>query len=117
MSIILIFKKGDRSNIGNYRPINLMSNIYKLFSKIILKYITKKIGEKQPKEQAGFRSGFSTINHIHVIKKLVEKCQEYNHRVYMVLVERWNVGTSIYLESFKKPRKRKKDKTDKRYIL
>lgn len=62
-NIILIHKKGDQDDINNYRPISLMSNIYKIFAKIILNRITKNLEEQQPIEQAGFRSGFSTCTH------------------------------------------------------
>lgn len=53
--IILLHKKGARDDIGNYRPISLMSNIYKVFAKVILERISKQLDENQPIEQAGFR--------------------------------------------------------------
>lgn len=46
-----------------------MSNVYKVFSKVILKRITPTLDTHQPKEQAGFRSNFSTTDHIHVVKQ------------------------------------------------
>ncbi|CAH2098347.1 unnamed protein product [Euphydryas editha] len=86
-TIILLHKKGDKEEIGNYRPISLMSNIYKVFSRIILSRITRVLDENQPKEQAGFRSGYSTIDHIHVLRQIVQKYSEYNKFYYLGFVD------------------------------
>ncbi|GBP13562.1 LINE-1 retrotransposable element ORF2 protein [Eumeta japonica] len=85
--IILIHKKGQKDDIGNYRPISLMSNIYKIFFKIILNRISNTLDENQPKEQAGFRKNFSTIDHIHTVKQIMEKYNEYNKPLYMAFVD------------------------------
>ncbi|KAK6749445.1 hypothetical protein RB195_001821 [Necator americanus] len=64
---VLLYKKGDPHDIGNYRPICLLSVIYKLFTRVILDRIEKVLDEGQPCE-AEFRKGFSTIDHIHLKK-------------------------------------------------
>ena len=46
--------------------------------KIITTRLERKLDENQPREQAGFRSKYSTIDHIHAINQLKEKCREYN---------------------------------------
>lgn len=86
-TITLIYKKGDKSDIGNYRPISIMSNIYKVFSKILLSRISKILDENQPKEQAGFRSKFSTIDHIYTVKQILEKFKEYNCVYYLGFID------------------------------
>lgn len=86
-TIILLHKKGRKDDIGNYRPISLMSNMYKIFSKILLDRLTKILDENQPKEQAGFRRDFSTIDHIHTIKQIIQKCNEYNITFYLTFVD------------------------------
>ena len=77
-NMVIFFKKGNRKDIKNYRPICLLSNMYKLFTKIITTRLEKKLDENQPREQAGFRSKYSTTDHIHAINQLKEKCREYN---------------------------------------
>lgn len=86
-TIILLHKKGDKEEIGNYRPISLMSNIYKVFSKIILSRIATVLDENQPREQAGFRSKFSTIDHIHVLRQVLQKYNEYNKTYFLAFVD------------------------------
>ncbi|WKY00676.1 hypothetical protein Q1695_015031 [Nippostrongylus brasiliensis] len=68
---MLLHKKEYPHGIGNYRPICLL--VYKLFTRSILNRIDRTIDEGQPCEQAGFRRGFSTIDHIHTVISLIEK--------------------------------------------
>lgn len=75
--IIFLHKKGDKDNIGNYRPISLISNVYKVFAKVIVERITRILDENQPIEQAGFRKNFSTIDLIHTIKQVLESRSLY----------------------------------------
>ncbi|KAK6753968.1 hypothetical protein RB195_013141 [Necator americanus] len=49
---VLLYKKGDPHDIDNYRPICLLSVIYKLFIRVILNRIEKVLDEGQPCEQA-----------------------------------------------------------------
>ncbi|KAK6761819.1 hypothetical protein RB195_022780 [Necator americanus] len=68
---VLLFKKGDPQDIGNYRPICLLSVIYKLFTRVILNRIEKVLDEGQPCEQTGFLKVFSTTAHIHTVPKFI----------------------------------------------
>lgn len=86
-SIILLHKKGEKSDINNYRPISLISMIYKIFAKCMLKRISKTLDENQPKEQAGFRKGYSTIDHLQATNQLIEKCQEYQLKLYLAFID------------------------------
>ncbi|GFO00543.1 endonuclease-reverse transcriptase [Plakobranchus ocellatus] len=76
--IIIIYKKGDPGDIKNYRPIRLLSHSYKLFTRLLQKRMERILDENQPRDQAGFRKGCSTIDHIYTLNQVIEKSNEYN---------------------------------------
>ena len=73
---ILLHKKNDKRDLRNYRPICLLSQMYKLFTRIILNRISSTLEEQQPKEQAGFRKGYS-----------IERCHEYKIPICLAFID------------------------------
>ena len=86
-AVVLFFKKGDKSLLKNYRPISLLSHVYKLFSRVVTNRLARRLDEFQPPEQAGFRKGFSTVDHIHTVRQIVQKTEEYNQPLCMAFVD------------------------------
>ncbi|KAK6750161.1 hypothetical protein RB195_002262 [Necator americanus] len=74
---VLIHKKGDREDLRNYRPICLLSVLYKVFTKIIPTRIAGTLDEAHPQEQARFRQVFSCLDHIQTVSRVIEVCREY----------------------------------------
>ena len=82
--LVLLHKKGDKKNLANWRPIALLSQIYKVFSKVLLNRIRRQLDEQQPVEQAAFRRGFGCNDHIHAVSQVIERSRE--HRLPLVVV-------------------------------
>ncbi|XP_072376061.1 uncharacterized protein [Diabrotica undecimpunctata] len=49
--------------------------------------LNNKFDAYQPVEQAGFRKGYSTTDHLHTLKILIEKTNEYNLSIYLEFVD------------------------------
>ncbi|KAK6749731.1 hypothetical protein RB195_002002 [Necator americanus] len=96
---VLLYKKGDPHDVGNYRPICLLPVIYKLFTRVILNRIEKVLDEGQPCEQAGFRKGFSTIDHIYTVSKLIEVSREYKMRLCLTFIDLKKAFDSVETEA------------------
>ena len=60
---------------------------YNEFSQVILRRMLRTPDQHQPREQAGFRSGFSTIDHTQVISQLQEKADEYKIPLFFAFVD------------------------------
>jgi hypothetical protein len=85
--VVLFFKKGDKTLLKNYRPISLLSHVYKLFSRVITNRLARRFDDFQSPEQAGFRKGFSTIDHIHTLRQIIQKTEEYNLPLCLAFVD------------------------------
>lgn len=72
--IILILKReGDRKNTENYRPINLINGIAKIFSFLIKSRIIGCLDVQEKKN--GFKRSYLTIDHIY--NQLTENSRKY----------------------------------------
>ena len=87
-SIVTIYKKGDRTDCGNYRGISLISIAGKIFARILLNRLSTHITpEVVPETQCGFRGNRSTVDLIFCLRQLQEKCIEQDRPLYMVFVD------------------------------
>ena len=73
--ITFIFKKGRRNNPSNYRGISVLSSLGKVLTGILITRIVRRIEEKfiLSESQAGFRKDRSTVDHIFVLKTILDK--------------------------------------------
>lgn len=62
--VVPIYKKGDKQNPGNYRPVALTNHLAKIFEKLIYTRFYKHLNERNflSPQQSGFRKNDSTVN-------------------------------------------------------
>ena len=92
-------QKGDVRDIKNYRPISLLSHMYKLFTRILQKRMERLLKENQPREQIGFRKGNSTFVHLQTINQLIEKCNEFKRPLCIGYIDNEKAVDSIEHEA------------------
>ena len=89
-SVILpLFKKGDVNNPGNYRGISLSNVSSKIYGFIINKRLqcwVEEIG-LTGEYQAGFKAGYSTIDHMFTLLACIQKQFSNNRKLYVAFID------------------------------
>ena len=85
--ISVIFKSGDATLAKNYRPISVLPILYKIFSILIYCRLEPTLDAQQCKDQAGFRKGFSTVDHLFTASMIIDKANEWNAEVWLAAVD------------------------------
>ena len=104
----MIFKKGDPELCANYRPIAIIPVLYKLFSQMICARLQPNFEKRQSPDQAAYRKGFSTEDHLLTLNLLMERCKEWKAELWLGLVDFEKAFDTIEhdtLESFGKSRR------------
>ena len=85
--ISVIHKSGDVMKPQNYRPISIIPMLYKLFSKLMYKRLYPILDGAQCRDQAGFRSKYSTVDHMFVFSMLSEKSEEFTLNTWVAAID------------------------------
>ena len=85
--IITLFKKGDRQECKNFRPISLLSHLYKLINQIIYNRISKSLIAALPNEQAAYQPGRNTIEMIQMMQQIIEKANEFQRNIAICFID------------------------------
>jgi len=85
--ISTIHKKGSRNECNNYRGIAVTSSISRLYGKIIKRRIEMEYSDMEAEEQAGFRAGRSTVDHLFCINQVIEKMMAINRELHLLFVD------------------------------
>jgi len=82
-----MYKKGDRLDCTNCRPITLLKVAYKIFAIILNQRLVDIIETELGDCQTGFRPNRSTVDNIFMIRQITEKCYEYNSDIRNIFID------------------------------
>ena len=74
--MIPVFKKKDRNNVENYRPVSILPNLSKIYERCLYDQMYKYFNHIFSKWQCGFRKGFSTQHRLLVMTEKWRKSFE-----------------------------------------
>ena len=82
--VIPVFKKGDSSDAGNYRPITLISHLAKLFTAILNNRLLKwcKTNGCLTDAQFGFKPGYSTVDAVFALHSIISDFLSRKKKLY-----------------------------------
>ena len=81
--IVKLPKRGDLTTCDNWRGVTLLSLTSKVFSRILLDRFSTTVDISR-NEQAGFRKGRSCIDHIFILRQILEQATEWNSNLCAV---------------------------------
>ena len=95
--IVVIYKKSSKLEFGNYRPISLLSHIYKIFISIIASRVKNDLYASFPASQAAYQPGRGTIEQVKALEH-IEKSIEFNNPVHIAFIDFTKAFDSIKLD-------------------
>jgi hypothetical protein len=94
---VLLYKKGDPTNVNNYRPIGLANSLMKLWTKL-LAWVTTEYSEERSilnPGQAGFRPGYYTHIQTQLLAGALEDAKEHRKDIYMLQIDFTNAFNRV----------------------
>jgi hypothetical protein len=84
-----LHKRGDTNDPDNYRGISLLNISGKIYSSILNKRMTEWVeaNEILNDSQAGFRKGYSAVDHMFTLMAVVQKQLTHNQKLYAAFVD------------------------------
>jgi hypothetical protein len=82
-----VYKKGEKSECSNYRGISLLNKAYKILATVINNRLTTYAEDLLSQEQNGFKRNRSTTDNIFKMRKILEKCYEYDIEMHVMFID------------------------------
>ena len=85
--LLPIPKKAGGTVVACFRPICLLTSLYKLYAVLVFQKVRDRVKEYVSWTQAGFIRGRSCGNNLWILRRVSERAIEFNVPVYCILVD------------------------------
>jgi len=92
-------KTGKKDGYENYKRITVMNIFSRLYGKIMKHFLEKEFYQIEKEEQAGFRAGRSTVDHIFCLRQLIEKKIAVNQPLHLLFADLEKEYDSVHLKN------------------
>jgi ribonucleases P/MRP protein subunit RPP40 len=88
-NVVPLFKKGSKTDVGNYRPVSITSLVGRLFEQIIKDYLVKFLEENEliRNSQYGFRKGKSCASNLIVFWNYITEQLDKGYSMDVILLD------------------------------
>jgi len=86
-TITVLYKSGNPQLPQNYRPIAMIPLLYKLFARLLYSRLLPILDKAQSHDQAGFRRGYCTEDHLFTFTCLEEKAREWQRPLWIAALD------------------------------
>ena len=95
--VVPLFKKNDKTEVGNYRPVLILTIISKVFERVVYDKIESYLDQMKLlyKFQSGFRSRYSTDTCLTHLTDFIKLQMNQGHFLGMVLLELQNAFDTV----------------------
>jgi hypothetical protein len=98
---IMLYKKNDRNDFGNYRAICLLPHVYKLLSAVIARRLHLQLADILPDSQAGFRPARGTRDNVCILKWSIKMILRENREAVVTFIDykaAFDTESQLFLE-------------------
>ena len=87
--LVPLFKKNDKTEVGNYRPVSILTIFSKVFERVVYDQVESYLDQKKLlyKFQSGFRSRYSTDTCLTHLTDFIKFQMDQGHFVGMFLLD------------------------------
>ena len=83
---VMLHKKGSVNDLWNYRPVCLLSHIFKILSALILLKMNEYIAKVLPGSQCGFRAGMGYRDCTTTLREMVDRAHRLGGKITVMIV-------------------------------